>query len=502
MTSSLLAARRGSQTPRVSRYPTYVRSEAEDAVDLAAATGLELDEWQRYVLQHGLGKTAEERWSASRVGCWVPRQNGKGGIIEALELYWLFCSREKLILHSAHEYKTAQEAFLRIRDLIQGCPDLDKLVNRYWQANGEQGVELTRAAGGSRLRFVARSRSSGRGFSGDKNILDEAQYLIEAMMAALQPTLSARPDPQLWFFGTPPEEPDAWVYGLRQAGESGAPRLAWFDWGADLDVTKPETKLRYADRTLWFGTNPAAGIRIREETIEDECGPSGLGSKFPHERLGVWLPFAGEGGGVLDPQLWAAMLDPESKRSGHLALALDMTPMRDHGSIGMYGPRADELEHMQLVDYREGVDWMVARAAELKVALDPICFVVDGKNGAAALIPELAAVGICVPEDPEQPKRGDLLVLGTSEVADAVGQFIDGFRVNPPRYRHIGQEPLDTAIKNVKARPIGDAGQIAWGRKLSEVDIGPVQSVTEARYGYHAWVDLVTRDYDLLDSVW
>ena len=107
-----------------------------------------------------------------------------------------------------------------------------------------------------------------------------------------------------------------------------------------------------------------------------------------------------------------------------------------------------------------------------------------------------------VPEEPERPRRGDVLVLNTAEVADAAGQFIDAFRRDPAILRHIGQEPLDIAIRNAKARPIGDAGQIAWGRRLSEVDIGPLVTVTSARYGWHAWRDLVTADYDLLNSVW
>jgi hypothetical protein len=47
-----------------------------------------------------------------------PRQNGKGGIIEARELWGLFIGGEKLILHSAHEFKTAKEAMRRIEELL------------------------------------------------------------------------------------------------------------------------------------------------------------------------------------------------------------------------------------------------------------------------------------------------------------------------------------------------------------------------------------------------
>jgi hypothetical protein len=207
------------------------------------------------------------------------------------------------------------------------------------------------------------------------------------------------------------------------------------------------------------------------------------------------------------------MLDPLSKRAGVVALAVDVTPLQDHGSIGLYGLREDLLEHMQLVDYREGTDWIPGRLAELKKVLDPICIVVDEKNGAFALLDDMATLGMKVPEDPAEPRRGDVLVLGAAEASAAVGQFIVGYRgvtaqpdmerpAEPSKYRHIGQPPLDAAIKNVKTRPIGDGGQIAWGRRLSEVDIGPVVVITEARYGFRAWKDLVTDDYDVLNSVW
>ena len=56
----------------------------------------------------------------------MARQNGKGTILEALELAALFLFPDvRLILHSAHEFKTAAEAFLRVRTLIEDNPDFD-----------------------------------------------------------------------------------------------------------------------------------------------------------------------------------------------------------------------------------------------------------------------------------------------------------------------------------------------------------------------------------------
>jgi hypothetical protein len=115
----------------------------------------------------------------------VSRQNGKGSLFEARELAGLFLLGERLIMHSAHEYKTAAEGFLRIRGLIDDTDWLRKRVKRIRTSHGEEGVELygtgrNRMTGGQRLRFVARSAGSGRGFSGDCVILDEAYNLPDS----------------------------------------------------------------------------------------------------------------------------------------------------------------------------------------------------------------------------------------------------------------------------------------------------------------------------------
>jgi hypothetical protein len=54
----------------------------------------------------------------------VPASNGKGSVLEALEIAALFLADPDapppLILHSAHEFKTSAEHFRRVRDLVEG----------------------------------------------------------------------------------------------------------------------------------------------------------------------------------------------------------------------------------------------------------------------------------------------------------------------------------------------------------------------------------------------
>ena len=161
---------------------------------------------------------SDGRWSAFEVGLVVPRQNGKGAILEALELAGLFLWDEMLILHSAHEFKTAREGFLRLGARIAANPWLAGRVLREWRSHGDEGFELK---SGARLRFVARTGGSGRGFSADRVVLDEAFKLDDTAMGALLPTLSARPNPQIWYTSSAPKVDSSQLHSVRARGVAG-----------------------------------------------------------------------------------------------------------------------------------------------------------------------------------------------------------------------------------------------------------------------------------------
>lgn len=491
MTSSLLDVRLGSQMPRISRIPAGSGAAGEEAADLAELAGLPLDPWQKLAVCGGMRQRGRS-WAASRIGCWVPRQNGKGGIIEARVLAGLFLMREPLIIWSAHQYNTAQEGFLRIRGLIESTPDLHQQVHRYWTAAGEQGISLK---SGQRLRFLARSRTSGRGFSGRCIILDEAQELTAAQMAAMLPTISAQRDAQIWFLGTPPTDPTAWAYGLRQDGEVGKPRLAWLDWGADLDPDDPEDRERWGDRDLWYATNPALGIRISEQTVADELGSSGLGDDFPHERLGVWRPRAGDGSRIVPPELWHELAAPGVERPPGVAFALHVNADRTRAAVGYAGLRPDGFVQVGLVDWRAGTGWVVDRLVELRRRWQPAAVAVDTRS--EGLLLDLEKAGITVPEDPDAPEPGDLIIPTASDTAAAFGLFVDTARGRG--LRHADDAPVNTALVQGRARPL--AGGSTWDHR-GPGEAGPLKAVTLALWAYQARAHLLVDDYDPLANIY
>lgn len=465
----------GSQTPRLQLVPDEAGNSAGEAIALYEAQGRKLDPWQRLCLRIGLGELGDGRWASFEVGIIVQRQQGKGLIAECLELAAVLLFGCRVVVHSAHHGATVRKAFRSMKELIENSSDL---VHRFKPIDDSD--EVIETLDGARLEFKVRTRAGGRGLTGDLVVLDEALELNPDQIAALTPIMLARPYAQLWYTSTVPASADQHLCLVRARVEEKAPRLAWAEWGADEDA-KSDDPVQLAK------ANPALNIRITLDRLHDLRGI--LGEKlFRTECMGIWP--TGRQGTLLNPVTWRGLVDVRSRRApgSDVVVAFDVTPMRDHGSVGLHGIREDGLEHMLLVDYEAGTDWMVQRLALHKQVLDPVLFVVDGKNGGMALLPDLAEVGIKPAEDPRQLQRGDLLILEMDEMADAVAQFIDGFRKIPSIYRHTDQEPLNKAVSNVKPRNIGDGGKIAWGRRISDVDIGPITVITEARYGRHAWL--------------
>jgi phage terminase large subunit-like protein len=180
--------------PRVRSVPEYSFTSGPEAVELAASAGLVLDDWQESAVHDILAENDRGQWSAFESALLVPRQNGKGSILECIELADMFLFGAELVIHTAHEFKTAQEAFRRVLFLVENNDGLRKKVARVRTSHGEEGIELLN---GHRLRFLARSGGSGRGFSCDRLIYDEAYELPEETVAASLPTMSARPNPAL-----------------------------------------------------------------------------------------------------------------------------------------------------------------------------------------------------------------------------------------------------------------------------------------------------------------
>jgi len=480
----------GDVPPRFVLTPSMTSSRAQDAIDIYEAAGGKLDEWQEGCIRNGCGLRADLNWASFENTVIVQRQNGKGAVIEALILASLFVWGNAKTIYAAHRLDTAQSTFSRVRALVESTPDLA----RRCRPINDSDFSITLLTGAT-VEFKTRTAAGGRGLTGDLVILDESLELNPEQIASLVPTLLARDFAQLWYFSTVPQFGDQHLCTVRARAQEGDSGLSYVEWGvdkgADLD-----------DLVALAKANPGLGIRISLERLRHLRKILG-DEKFQTECMGIWPELAANA--ALSPSKWKTMLDVTSRLApgSDVVLSLDMTPMREYGTIGVHGWRADGLELVRVVDYAPDVDWMVDRAGILHEALDPVLWVIDKRNGVHAFLDQLAGKGIRVldvaavkaltgrVEDeakvPEIP-RGGLLLLDGQLVSDAVGQFIDVFNRKPASpLRHVGQEPLDLAIPNVQAK-VGEHGQIGWARKLSTVNIGPVVTVTNARLGSHLWL--------------
>lgn len=464
MSAGLVEERRGCQFPSFSWVPTCADGalDAGDATELAGSYGLEADPWQADVLTGWMGRRADGKWAASRCGLAVPRQNGKNGVLEVRELFGMVELGEKF-LHTAHEVKTARKAFARLLSFFDNpreFPELAALVREVRRANGQEAIYLVN--GGS-VEFIARSKGSGRGFTVDVLVCDEAQELSDDALAALLPTISAAPsgNPQLILTGTPPAPSmnGEVFFRMRELARKGNDnRLSWKEWSSpELDEWK---------------ANPSLGGRLGFEVIEDERATMDPVT-FARERCGVWDESWNSS--LMDLSMWPSLSDARAAMSAPAAFAIAVSPDREWASIGVAGPSVADPERLHLeltskdgrVDRRRGVEWLVDRCAELRSTYKRVPWVVDDHGPAASLIPEL------------KKKRLTIVATKPAQLADATEMFVDGLRAR--RYVHGPQQEVDDAIASVKPRPMGD--RVVMGRKASEVDITAIEVLMLAAYG-------------------
>ena len=445
----------GVQEPRIDVQPRGKPGHRE-TVKLCSDTGLDLDKWQRILLEAWLAESGDG-YAAMECAGVVARQNGKGGALEAVGLASLFVDRVPLTIWTAHLFKTAHEAFLRLRALIQADPLLDAKVDNYYRSGARLAIVLK---SGPRIEFVSRSDGAGRGLSAPRVILDEAMYLTFATMGALFPTMAAQRDPQLIYTASAGFDHSAVLHRLRRRALTGGDeRLAYLEWSVDPQDFDPDSV------DDWAKANPALGIRISEPYIRAERNALSL-DEFKRERLGIFDPEADDKGDLaLDPDAWAASFDGRSTADGKVSFGLDVG-LKGFSSIGVAGSRADGLLHVEVVEHRETGGWVVGRCAELCSRWDA-SLLIDPSAGAGSYLPDLIAAGVPV------------VTLNRREVASACGRL--AHHVADGKVRHRGAGELNAAVATAVVRKLGES--FVWdAASKASPDLSPLYAVTLAAW--------------------
>jgi hypothetical protein len=523
--SSDRAARRrqrfGCETPRIFTPPLR---ELNDDTSLGFACiefaeqvcGVTLYPWQKWLLIHALelapDVTAETIWDRGpldpifrfrKVFLLVARQNGKTTLVQVMSLFFLYVLGIALILGTAQDLDTAEEAWEGALDIIEETPELAERAMKPIMVNGKKTIRLTT---GERYKVKAANRKAGRGLSGDLVMLDELrEHQSWDAWGAITKTTNARPAAMIWSMsnagdatsvvlkhhrmrahaalGDPDginaaEDPDSLLptdeqiledldFEPEDVDDDDPDTLGIFEWSAPpgCAVTDIEGILQ---------ANPSVGYGISIRTILDDAknDPEWV---FRTECLCQWSDGTLEG--AFPPGTWEAGRPVDGEPASEIAedspllFCLDVSVNRDKAHIAVAGRREDGIPHVEVIASRAGTEWVPGWFAERAGSRYKDMRVAVQTRGAPAS---------SLIEDLEKVDGLTVVVWSGSELGNATGLLYDAVAL-PGRagLRHNPQPVLDVAASVAATKYLG-GGSVVWDRLKSPADIAPLVAVTGA----------------------
>ncbi len=462
--------------PRICHVPEAADwSLGDQAVEWSRAHKLKLDVEQEFMLRSMLGLRDDGLWQSFEFGLSAPRQNGKGEVLLARELFGIYELGEMLIVHSAHEFKTSARHFQRLEQAIRANDDLLARVARatetvkkrmvgFRYSHGDEAIELDN---GAKIEFRTRTKSGLKGVDDVALlVLDEAQILSEWAHGTMVPTLRASTavhGPQLVYAGNAPDKDKddhaiVWTR-VRERGLEGVdPSLVYHEYSLDFDSPDevPEDVAR--DPDVWRQVNWAmAHGRVTVEHMEKEIRALGW-RQFITELLNVgdYPDTELVGNQEISLQAWADCEDEKSVLADPICISFDVSPSR-RTTICAAGLNEKGKRHVEVIHDRAGTGWVPERLQDLCDKHEVVEVACDGfgpANAIAAKVEEQTGVKV---------RR-----LKTGEYVDACGQFANG--VEEGEFVHIGQDELTTSVRGARTRPLVD--RWAWSRSKSRTDPG------------------------------
>ena len=186
---------------------------------------------------------------------------------------------------------------------------------------------------------------------------------------------------------------------------------------------------------------------------------------FRREALGIWDPSADR---LIDLARWAATAVDAEVRPGVVAVdgSLD-------GDVDVVGVSLGDagVPVLKLLDHRQGTGGIVDYCKWLDKEFDPV-FLVDEASPVFWLVRELLDAGLTV------------YTMKSAEVASAAAQLVEAVLL--AAVQHVPSPEFDAAVHGVRARPFRDGG-FFLGRRVSNVNIGPVTAGAAALWGWSVY---------------
>lgn len=485
--------------PRIFSKPgDSVFSNGQPFYEASADCGQFLYPWQRLMINESQRVGADGKLIFPEFALVVARQNGKGTVLETLELGWLFETEEELVLHSAHEFKTAEDHYKRMKFLIEGNDEYRARVKKFMSAHGQERIVMD---DDRELRFIARTAGSGRGFPAKKVVLDEAYNLTDAEMAALRPTLKAAPDPQMIYTSSAVNQ-EQHINGhvlarVRRRGIAQDPGLLYAEYSSMegcIHTLSPKDlvpcRVCLQDRNRYHQANPSYPFLISDAAMEADRKAMSPKS-FACEDLGIgdWPAEDGESM-VIDMATWEDLCNPVSKIVGSRVFSWAVSDMGAMSSIAVAGRNKQGKLHIEVISNKPGTAWVPERVLDLEDKWGSLAWVFNPRSASAGLEHDVLQEA--------NRRRIFLEPEPISSVVQAAGfaNFVNAAK-HQRTLRHIGQDTLTTALKGAVTKPQGDG--ITWNPRKTDVDITSLQACTDALQGF---MSRTSGDLPVSELVW
>ena len=398
------------------------------------------------------GKTA---WSVARIlaQCLLP---SRPDIAERVGLDYF---RSQEVAYTAQSRTVAVQKWQEHIEIIEASP-YRQMIKKVTLSTGRECVTF---ANGSKYRPVTPNKTGARGLTLDLAIVDEALAHPLWLLQVLRPTMAQRDGASLCW--------GSQFIVISNAGDEDSELLNRLQELGQESLTDPEAKRCWHEWSMTPGADPLAESTWLDVMPTLEL-PDGITLEFLRMEAQTMRldQFMREYLCFRVPKSEAQLIPADRWHDAHrgdvimpydVVLALDINPERQRASLVAAGA-VDSYIALELVDGREGLDWVLDRCSE-------VCerwgcpLVLDSGGPAASLIPALEARNLTV------------IPIAAREVTNAAAMFFDA--VMSKRIAHQNDYRLNDAVTGASKRAVGE--RWAFDRR-GHIDISPLVAASFA----------------------
>jgi hypothetical protein len=420
--------------------------------------------WQRQVADTALEfDPVTGHWCYPTVVLTVQRQAGKSTLVGPMAAHRCLTGVDRKCWYTAQTRIDARDTFMDLVKLLRRSPLATRIKVR--ESNGSESITFPT---GSDYRLFAPTDEALHGKANHLVTVDEAWVMSEArgdqLTQSIVPTF-ATTGGQLWVLSTMGTADSTWFHGLCDAGrlmvDAGrTDAVAYFEWSIGDDVDP-------GDLAAVAAAHPANPYRIDDRALAAAYArmkPGEFARAFGNRRT-----TAAER--VIPSALWLAGAAAHTVHPGldhDVALAFDVGYGETDAAI-LAAWRDDDGAHVEVVDARPGVSWLVPRVVELAGRWSPRAVGHDNAGPAVLAADALTRAGV------------DLTPTNTRQYAVACAGLLAELVAG--RLHYTPHPALDAAAAAATKRVLGD-GAWGWGRKSSAGSIAAIVAASVALYTF------------------